>query len=346
MNHIKILKRALNITVNYRVLWIFGILLALTSGGGGGNGGGSSRSGNGSSGSGGFPGFNGQNPFGAITPAITGTIIAISIGLVCLILALIVISTLVRYVSETAVIRMVDQNENSGEQLSFRQGWHLGWSRAAWKMFLMDLLVSLIFVAVLLALLLVAAAPLLALLAKNMPALQIVGGVISAGLLLLVVFAAIVVGLAVELVMLFARRVVVLEDLGVRASLQRAYSIVRQRLGDIILMGVMMFGVGLAWALVTIPVILAVVVAGAVIGGLPALLAGSITSLLAQGNLPWIVAAIIGTPIFLLVVLIPTSLLGGWQKIYASSAWTLAYREVLALEKTKDSAESSPAAAA
>ena len=30
MNHINILKRSLNITVNYRVLWIFGILLALT----------------------------------------------------------------------------------------------------------------------------------------------------------------------------------------------------------------------------------------------------------------------------------------------------------------------------
>ena len=104
------------------------------------------------------------------------------------------------------------------------------------------------------------------------------------------------------------------------------------------------FGVGLAWALVTIPVILAVVVVAAVIGGLPALLAGSITALLAPGNLPWIVAAIIGAPIFLLVIIIPTSLLGGWQKIYASSAWTLAYREALALEKTKDSSEPGPEA--
>ena len=42
MNHIKILKRALNITVNYRALWIFGMLLALTSGSGSGNGGNSS----------------------------------------------------------------------------------------------------------------------------------------------------------------------------------------------------------------------------------------------------------------------------------------------------------------
>ena len=32
MNHINILKRALNITVNYRALWIFGMLLALTTG--------------------------------------------------------------------------------------------------------------------------------------------------------------------------------------------------------------------------------------------------------------------------------------------------------------------------
>src|ERR1035437_7247624 len=34
----KILKHAWHILWNYRILWIFGILLAITSGGGGGNG--------------------------------------------------------------------------------------------------------------------------------------------------------------------------------------------------------------------------------------------------------------------------------------------------------------------
>ena len=42
MDHVKILKQAWEITRHYRALWVFGIILALTSGtfwGGGGSGG-------------------------------------------------------------------------------------------------------------------------------------------------------------------------------------------------------------------------------------------------------------------------------------------------------------------
>ena len=37
MDHIKILKRAFNITWVYRALWVFGIILALTTGGNSGS---------------------------------------------------------------------------------------------------------------------------------------------------------------------------------------------------------------------------------------------------------------------------------------------------------------------
>jgi hypothetical protein len=61
MNHINILKRAFNITVNYRALWIFGMLLALTTGSGnGGNGNMSSSSGD--NGSNGSTDFSWKNP--------------------------------------------------------------------------------------------------------------------------------------------------------------------------------------------------------------------------------------------------------------------------------------------
>ena len=338
MNHINILKRSLNITVNYRALWVFGILLALTAGGGGGNGGGGGD--NGSS-NGHPPSFNVQNPFGGfppITPAVTNTIIAIAVGLACFILILIVAGTIVRYVSETALIRMVDEYEKSGEQLTIRQGFGLGWSRAAWKMFLMDLLVGLsIFVAFVL-LVGISALPLLFWLTKNAP-LQILGTVISGGLILLVIFATIIAALAVGLVMLFARRAVALEDLGVRASIRRGYEMVKGHLGDLLLMGVIMFGIGLAWVLVTIPVFLAILVAAALLGGLPALLVGSIVGLFTSGTTPWIVAAIVGFPIFLIAVIIPGALIGGWQQVFSSTAWTLTYREALALEQTKANGE-------
>lgn len=337
MNHINILKRAFHITLNYRILWIFGILLALTTGGGGGGG-----NGGGSSGGGNNPGFNGQNPFGQVpqlNPALVSTLIAVGIGFACLVLVLIVIGSLVNYVSQTAVIRMVDRHENDGEKIGFRAGFRLGWSRAAWKMFLLDLLVTLVFLAGLLVMLIITALPLLVFLVKNAQTLYIIGGILAAGLFLLTLAAFIIAAIAVNLVMNFSRRAIVLADLGVRESLKRGFNIVKGRLGDIILMGIMMFGLGLAYTLVSIPVILAVVVVAALVGGLPALLAGSITNLFVQGAAPWIVGAIVGTPIFLVVVIIPALIIRAWQLIFSSTTWTLTYREALALENVKPAAE-------
>ena len=339
MNHINILKRALNITINYRALWIFGILLALTSGSGSGNGGGGNSSSPNTD-----PNFNWQNPFGEfpqLSPELANMWIGIAIGLACLLLITILIGSIAHYVSETALVRMVDEHENSGEQLTIRQGFRLGWSRAAWKMFLMDLLVGLGFVTVFLLLLALAALPLLVWLTENTP-LQVIGTIVSAGSILLLVFVAIIAALAITLIMIFARRACVLENLGVRASLRRGYEMVRQRLGDLLMMGVMMFGIGLLWFVVTIPVILAIIIVAALIAGLPALLAGSIAGFFTQGTTPWIVAAIVGAPIFLLAVIIPGALIGGWQKVFSSSAWTLTYREALALEQVKATNELPP----
>jgi hypothetical protein len=105
------------------------------------------------------------------------------------------------------------------------------------------------------------------------------------------------------------------------------------------MMGVMMFGIGLLWIIVTIPVILAVIVVAALFAGLPALLVGSIAGFFTQGTTPWIVAAIVGVPIFLIAVIIPGALIGGWQKVFSSSAWTLTYREALALEQIQTNGE-------
>ena len=91
--------------------------------------------------------------------------------------------------------------------------------------------------------------------------------------------------------------------------------------------------------LVTIPVFLAILVAAALLGGLPALLVGSIVGLFTSGTTPWIVAAIVGFPIFLIAVIIPGALIGGWQQVFSSTAWTLTYREALALEQTKANGE-------
>ena len=123
MDPIKVLKRAWEITWSYRALWIFGIILALTTGGGGfrGGGGGDGIQYN-------LKGEDlldlqwGQIPF----PEIVSTLIAIGVGLACVIVILIIAATIARYVAETALIRMVDDHEETGQQHSVHQGFWLG----------------------------------------------------------------------------------------------------------------------------------------------------------------------------------------------------------------------------
>ena len=54
-----------------------------------------------------------------------------------------IVLAIARYVSETAVIRMVDEYETSGNKMTVRQGFRIGWSRTAWRLFLINLIVNL-----------------------------------------------------------------------------------------------------------------------------------------------------------------------------------------------------------
>jgi hypothetical protein len=328
MNHTKILKRAFSITWNYRALWVFGILLALTlthgSWNGGGNSGGN-MNGNNYNGGQGFsfqwPGFN--------TPAIN-TIISIGIALICIIFLLCVVAAIVRYVSEVSLMRMVDANEETGEKTNVRGGFRLGWSRRAWRLFLIDLLVGVVGFIVVLLSMVVAAAPLLVWLVNSQP-LRILGTVVAIGMIFLVILLFIAIGLALSVVMQFIRRAAALEDLGVFDSFRRGFALVRQRLGDIAIMALILFTIGMAWIVAMIPVVILLLLAAVVLGGLPGLFAGFIASLFTHGAVPYVIGGLVGLPIFLLVIIAPTAFLNGLMETYKSSAWTLTYREVLAL---------------
>lgn len=328
MDHIRILKRAFNITINYRILWVFGILLALTTGGGGGSSGGGGNSGSRL----GFDrDFSSIPGLPHISQEVVSGIIAAGFVLLCVLVLVGIAFTILRYVSETALIRLVNDHENTGEKVGFRQGFKLGWSRAAFRMFLVDLLIGFTAAIVFLLMFLIALAPLLLWVTRN-ESLGILGTVITIGLALIVIFLAIVTGIAITLVIQFVRRVIVLEDLGVFASIQRGFGLVRRRLGDVIVMGLILFGLGLAWVVVMIPVIILLALAGVMIGGLPALLVGFIASQFMQGAGPWILAGLVGLPIFILVLVVPGLFLGGLVQTFVSSTWTLSYREVLVLE--------------
>jgi hypothetical protein len=331
MDHIKILKRAFHITVNYRALWVFGILLALTTlrrGGDGGGGGGGSSGGGGSA----LPSFHLASPqFPEISAQAANTFLGVALLLACLAILIIVAGAILRYVSETALIRMVDLYEASGEKMGVRQGFRLGWSRPAWRIFLIDLVFGLAGLAIFLLLLLIAAAPLLVWLTESEP-LRAIGTVAAGSLGMIVIFLAILAAIVVSLLLQFIRRACVLEGLGVIESIRQGYVVFRKRLGDGIVMGILLFAAGLLFVIVLIPLAILLILAGIVLGGLPGLLVGWIASLVAEGSAPWIAGAIIAVPVFLLVVVAPLAFLGGLFEVFKSSAWTLTYREMMALE--------------
>jgi hypothetical protein len=133
------------------------------------------------------------------------------------------------------------------------------------------------------------------------------------------------------LVMQMIRRACVLEKLNIFQSIQRGIQIFRKRFGDILIMGVILFALGIVYAIVSIPIIIALLLGGLLIAGLPAALIGWIVSLFASGGWPWVVAGIIGVPLFLAIMVVPTSFLGGLVETFVSSTWTLTYRETVAM---------------
>lgn len=70
---------------------------------------------------------------------------------------------------------------------------------------------------------------------------------------------------------------------------------------------------------------------GGVAGALPAYLVFLLSNLVFEVAL----AVVVGLPIFILVMLAPWWCLGGLMEVFKSGAWTLAYRELRAVEDAK-----------
>ncbi len=323
MDHLKILSRAWTLVWRFRALWLFGFLFVLA-------GGGSSFGGapNGGSSNGGAPGSNG--PSGGSVPSVPPSVPAISwdtvgliiVGIVAAALLLTVIVTIVRYVAETALIAGVDEIENTGETLTVRRGFRLGWSRQAWRLFLTEFTVYLLFGLAAILLLALAASPLLLLL-TNADGIR----PIAVGATLLLVLPAIlfliVAALTLSLVMPYVQRRVVLGRQGVEAAVRQGLKLVRGSLRDTGLMWLLLVAIGFVWGIVRIPLFIVLVVAAALLGGLPA-------GLIYLASHSWVPAVVVGLPLFLLALIPTITFVEGLYQAYNSSAWTLAYRQVTA----------------
>lgn len=332
MNHIDILKRAFQISWRYRALWIFGFLLALCGGGGGGGGGGNFNfSGSGSD----FEDFSGDLP--SIPNIDPNVIIAIVVGVFCLIILLSILSVVVQVVTRAALIAMVRQISQT-QAVTVAEGWRLGWSVRAWRLFLVGLVIGLPWTIFAIFLLLLAFSPLLLLLAEN-TALTIIAIIITVVAFLGVLLLLIVLGAGVTLLLDLARRRVVLDNAGVIASVGDTFGLIKRRLKDVIIIWLLMFGVGFAWTFVALIVVLPVsLIAAAIAGGIPALLVYFISESV-------IGAAIAGGPLALLVIILVSSVAGGFYLIFRSTVWTLTYLEIQEQGDAPAAAETSAPAA-
>jgi hypothetical protein len=260
------------------------------------------------------------------------TIIAV---IVIFAFAFAIASVIARYLSENALIQMVDAREETGTEYGIKDGFRLGWNRSVWRFFLIDLVAFLPIVILFIVALLVGASPLLLWIPQRQ-VLGIVGTVVAIGLLLLVILFFVVAFIILGLLRHFFLRVAALEGRGVFEAIREGVALVRRHVVDVLLMGLIMFGMGIVYVLLSLPVILVLIVVGALAGGLPALVVGGLASIFFEGAVPWIAAIIVGFPLFLLVFGVPALFLGGLYETFKSTTWTLTYRELRAMELGAD----------
>ncbi len=354
MDPIKILKRSWYILWSYRALWVFGLILALAAGSSSGS------SNNGTK----YQQSRGENT--QVTPQsmqqafrdiqhewnklldqgipdihLTGqeinTFLWVIGAFVLVMLVLGIVVAIARYVSETAVIRMVDEYEGSGNKLSMRQGVRIGWSNTAWRLFLINLIVNLPAIALMLVVLVAGISILIAVVNGNVnfAAFSIVSAIVIGFIALFVV---VILTILLHLLRNFFWRICALENAGVIESLQRGFAMVLENWKNVGLMWLVMIGLGIVWAvasvlliIVSIPVVVVTTVVALLVVALPFLLFVGLFSTFLGGYLPWIAGGLFMAPLFFTLAFSPWLLLGSWQSVYTSTVWTLTYREIKAL---------------
>ena len=363
---IKILQRAWHILWNYRTLWVLGLILALAAG--------SSVNGSGNNGmqfQEDSQSYEGPS-FGSVQEAIdyfrgelnklftegipeaniTGEALSAflwTVGVFVLFMVLISIAVAVAYyVSASAVIRMVDEYENTGTKMTVREGFRIGWSRAAWRLFLINLIMNLPAILFFVALLIGAASFFISAINGNAnlsPASLV--GIFS--LIFLGGFIVLIWSIFFGLLRPFFWRVAVLENAGVRESLRQGFGLVRENWKSAGLMWLVMIGLGIAWVVVsiiafiiTLPILVVTIIVAAFVSAIPVLLLFGIFSLFLTGPLPWIAAGLFVLPLFFTIAFSPWLLIGSWKEVYTSIVWTLAYREIKTLPAVVPQAEVVP----
>jgi hypothetical protein len=296
MDYAGILKRAWQVTWRHKALWLFGFLLALFGGGGdAGAGQGAQYS----------YGGGGRLPT-RVDLAVIGFI---AVGALLFALTGIVL----RYVSEGALIGMVNEAEGTGET-TVHNGWRIGWARFL-RLLGIDLALGIPATIVGIIASALGLSPLMLLFARR-EGLTILAVVLTVGLMLGVIALLILLGTILSVVMAIAHRQSVLEGRGVMDSIRSSFALLRRNLRQVGVIWLILVLIGMVFAAIAVPV-------GVLLFGLaeaPAAALYAATESIAASLVVGLLLAIPGVVIL--------SLLGGIYETFQSAVWTIAYREL------------------
>ncbi len=334
MNIGRIVSRAWHVTWRHKVLWIFGIVLALCG-----------------AGASGMPRFQytfnqsdldlfrhrlpnppwfyrGPGTLGDPNLWNWGTLAggAIVIGLIVLVVMLVItiVSAMVRYTSTGALVQMVDEIEETDET-TFKAGVGAGWKNLL-KLFAIDFLLGLVglFFALVLGVvaalgIVLAIGPALALSSAGaLRVLAVIWAVVAGlGILAVLIVLSLAINAPIAIIREFAYRFTVLDGANVFDAIGRASRLLRSRPRSSLLVWLVLVGFSLALGLLLVPPTMMIMMA-AVAG-----VWGLLRIVTSQALLGLIVAA----PIMLLVILL-VGLVSGIFVVFGSTIWTLAYREL------------------
>ena len=232
---------------------------------------------------------------------------------------------------------MVDENERNGKMVSVGEGLRLGWSRVAGRLFLIDLAITLPVILVFTLLFCLAISPLFLFglkgISESLASIIGISTLVLAGLGLFFLLIIAAYGI-LSITRPVMHQACAVDGLGVMTSIRQGFSLLKTRFNRVFITWLTWLAVRIAWTFAVIPafillspVILLSMIAGIVSGAIPTVLVAGIANQFVSTLFAWIIGAVFGLPLFVLVTFSPITFLSGLVEVFMSSFWTLSYRE-------------------
>jgi hypothetical protein len=270
---------------------------------------------------------------------------AVGVTILSLFLTFALILMLGYYVAQTALIRMVAETESSGRKMSFVQGLRSGFSNKALRVFLLDFLFALVVIGTL-ALEIYLTIISFQTVDKFGELVVIATALGIAGMLFITVMLFVSLGFIFSVIKPNVRRAIVIGDKGIFSALAQGYSLLKNNFKEVGVTWLIWIGTRILWVpasfLVLIlisPLLIFFLMAGLVAGAVPGLLAAVIASQFVTWVGALIIGAMVGTPIMIVVTVLPFLVVKGWVEIFKSSLWTYEYGELSAMKPVEKMVE-------